>query len=251
MGRLDHKTAIITGGGNGMGRATALRFAREGATIMVADIEQDSAEQVAQEIQSAGGRATAHQTDVTSRASVEALVAQTVAEFGGIDILCNIAGIVYSDPFLELADAHWDRVLAVNLKGVFLCGQIAARQMVKQGSGGKIVNMASTNGLVGESELAHYNASKFGVVGLTMTMAIELAPHKINVNAVCPGLIRTRMTASAIATPGFSEEYYKKIPLARFGEPDEVAGAFLYLASDDAGFVTGTTLVVDGGQLTF
>jgi 3-oxoacyl-[acyl-carrier protein] reductase len=137
------------------------------------------------------------------------------------------------------------------LKGVFLCGQLAARQMIAQGSGGQIVNMASTNGLVGEEELAHYNASKFGVVGLTKTMAIELAPQNIRVNAVCPGLIRTRLTAKLVNDPVATAEYYKKIPMARFADPDEVAGAFLFFASDDASFITGTTLVVDGGQLTF
>ncbi len=249
--RLHDKVAIITGGGNGMGRATALRFAREGALVAVGDIERENAEKVAQEIRAAGGRAFACALDVRARESVEQMVARTVQEFGRVDILCSIAGVVMNDAFLDLPEEHWDRVLAVNLKGVYLCGQVVARQMVKQGSGGKIVNMASTNGLVGEAELAHYNASKFGVVGLTMTMAIELAPHNINVNAVCPGMINTRMTAPYMSVPGFYDEYMRKIPLKRVGEPDEVAGCFVFLASDDASFVTGTTLVVDGGQLTF
>lgn len=249
--QLQDKVAIITGGANGMGRATGVRFARDGALVAVADVEIENAEKVAEEIRGAGGRAFAVAVDVRSRDSVDALVARTVAEFGRVDILCSIAGIVLNDPFLDLSEDHWDRVLAVNLKGVYLCGQAAARQMVKQGSGGKIVNMASTNGLVGEADLAHYNASKFGVVGLTMTMAIELAPHKINVNAVCPGMITTRMTAPYMSIPGFYEDYMRKIPLKRYGQPEEVAGAFVFLASDDANFITGTTLVVDGGQLTF
>lgn len=249
--RLQDKIAIITGGANGMGRATALRFAREGAAVVVADVEHDNAAKVAAEIRAAGGRALPLAVDVRASQSVEQMVAQTVAEFGRVDILCSIAGIVRNDPFLDLPEENWDAVLAVNLKGVYLCGQHAARQMVKQGSGGKIVNMASTNGLVGEADLAHYNASKFGVVGLTMTMAIELAPHNINVNAVCPGMINTRMTAPYMSIPGFYEDYMRKIPMKRYGQPEEVASIFVFLASEDASFVTGTTLVVDGGQLTF
>lgn len=249
--RFQDKSVVITGGANGMGRATALRFAREGAQVVVGDIESENAERVAQEIRDNGGRALALAVDVSAGASVYGMIERTVNEFGRVDILCSIAGVVHNDAFLELPEDHWERTLAVNLKGVYLCGQAAARQMVKQGGGGKIVNMASTNGIVAEPELAHYNASKFGVVGLTMTMAIELAPHRINVNAVCPGFINTRMTAQYIAIPGFYEEYKRKIPLARYGEPDEVAGAFAFLASDDASFITGTTLVVDGGQLTF
>lgn len=249
--RLQDKVAVITGGANGMGRATALRFAKEGARVLVADVEVENAEKVAAEIRADKGTAAAVQVDVRAGASVDAMIARAVQEFGRVDILCSIAGIVHNDPFLELPEEHWDHTLAVNLKGVFLCGQAAARQMVKQGGGGKIVNMASTNGLVGEAELAHYNASKFGVVGLTMTMAIELAAHHINVNAVCPGMINTRMTAPYMSIPGFYEDYMRKIPMQRYGEPEEVASVFVFLASDDASFVTGTTLVVDGGQLTF
>lgn len=249
--RLQDKVAIITGGANGMGRATALRFALEGAAVVVADVEIENAEKVTAEIRAAQGRALAMGVDVREPASVEAMVAQTVREFGRVDILCSIAGIVLNDAFLDLPVEHWERVLDVNLKGVYLCGQAVARQMVKQGGGGKIVNMASTNGLVGEADLAHYNASKFGVVGLTMTMAIELAPHGINVNAVCPGMINTRMTSPYMSIPGFFEDYMRKIPMKRYGEPDEVAGVFLFLASEDASYVTGTTIVVDGGQLTF
>lgn len=249
--RFPQKVVIVTGGGNGIGRETALRFSQEGAHVVVADIEIDRAALVADEIRSSGGSALDMHVDVTGRDSVAALIARTVAEYGRVDVLCAIAGIAGTVPFVEMTDAQWDRVLGVNLKGVFLCGQLAARQMIAQGGGGQIVNMASTNGLVGEEELAHYNASKFAVVGLTKTMAIELAPHRIRVNAVCPGLIRTRLTAALDADPVAASAYRKKIPMGRFAEPSEVAGAFLFLASEDSSFITGTTLVVDGGQLTF
>ncbi len=234
-----------------MGRATALRFAQEGASVVVADIEGNNAARVADEIRAAGGDALAISADVSQRESVEHMFARAVEKFQRVDILCAIAGIAGGVPFLEMDDARWNRMLAVNLTGVFLCGQAAARQMVKQGTGGKIVNMSSTNGLVGEADFAHYNAAKFGVVGLTMTMAIELAPHNIRVNAVCPGLIRTRLTDDFVSNVAFAEDYRKKIPMGRFATPEEVAGSFLFLASDDASFITGTTLVVDGGQLTF
>jgi NAD(P)-dependent dehydrogenase (short-subunit alcohol dehydrogenase family) len=249
--RFENQVALITGGGNGMGRATALRFAREGARVVVADIESENAARVAGEIRAGGGDALDVFVDVSQRESVEALVARAVEKYQRIDVLCAIAGIAGGIPFLEMDDARWNRMLAVNLTGVFLCGQIVARQMVQQGTGGKIVNMSSTNGLVGEADFAHYNAAKFGVVGLTMTMAIELAPYNIRVNAVCPGLIQTRLSAEVFENAAAAEEYKKKIPMRRFATADEVAGSFLFLASDDASFITGTTLVVDGGQLTF
>ncbi len=247
--RLESKVAIVTGGANGIGRATARRFAREGARAVVADIEFENAQSVAAEICAQGGTGLAVAVDVRLHESVEKLFARAVAEFGHVDILAAIAGVSGGVPFVDLPEKFWDQTLAVNLKGVYLCGQAAARQMIAQGSGGRIINMSSTNGLVGEPDFAHYNASKFGVVGLTMTMAIELAPYKINVNAVCPGFIRTRLSDDLIAQPGFASEYLKKIPLGRFGEPDDVTGAFVFFASDDSSYVTGTTLVVDGGQL--
>ncbi|MFN8486495.1 MAG: SDR family NAD(P)-dependent oxidoreductase [Caldilineaceae bacterium] len=249
--RFDRQVAIVTGGAHGIGLATARRLASEGATVAVADIDLHTAEQTAASICEMGGMAMAVQLDVTDRAQAEAMLAAVVEQFKHVDVLCNIAGLAYSEHFLEIADEKWRRTLDVNLTGVFLCSQIVARHMVEQKIAGRIVNMASTNGLVGEELLAHYNASKFGVVGLTMTMAIDLAPYQIRVNSVCPGLIKTRLTQSARESSEWAAEYLKKIPLNRFGEPEEVAAAVAYLASTDSGFITGHQLVIDGGQLTF
>ena len=251
MKRFENQTAIVTGSAHGIGAATARRLASEGAVVAVADRDSAAAQKVARSIREAGGEALAVQVDVTSRSQVEAMLATVLEQRDQVDVLANIAGVAYDEPFLEITDEVWTRTLAINLTGVFLCSQVVARHMVTNAVAGRIVNMASTNGLVGEAELAHYNASKFGVVGLTMTMAIELASHNIRVNSVCPGLIKTRLTQAGRDDPEWVSDYLKKIPLNRFGEAEEVAAAVAYLASQDSGFITGHQLVIDGGQLTF
>jgi 3-oxoacyl-[acyl-carrier protein] reductase len=250
--RLSGRIAIVTGGGRGIGSATAKRLASEGAVVVVVDRDLAEAEAVASEIRVSGGGAWEHRADVSRRDEVERMVEAVVGRHGRIDILCNIAGIGRSSPLLEQSDTGWQETLDVNLTGVFLCLQVIGRVMATQKSGA-IVNMASTNGLVGEATMGAYNASKFGVVGLTMTAAIELAPLGIRVNAVAPGLIRTRLSQAFLDdNPEMARGYVKeKIPLGRVGTPEEVAGAFAFLASDDASFVAGHALVVDGGQLTF
>jgi NAD(P)-dependent dehydrogenase (short-subunit alcohol dehydrogenase family) len=245
--RLRGRVAAITGGALGIGRATALLFAEEGASVALGDIELRGAEQVAEEIARRGGKAIAIALDVGDAGQVQAFVDRVVETFGRLDIMFANAGIAHSAPFLEHPEAQWHRVLRVNLTGVFLCGQAAARQMVKQGGGGRIITTASINAFRGVENLVGYNAAKAGVIELTRTMAVELAQHRIAVNAIAPAQIDTRLTRSL--PEGARRRRVERIPMGRFGEPDEVARAALFLASDDASFVTGHTLAVDGGYL--
>jgi len=244
--RLQGRIAAITGGALGIGRATARLFAAEGATVALGDVDVAGAEAVAKEIVAGGGRALAVGMDVGDAGQVRDFVDRVVSELGRLDVMFANAGIAHSAPFLEHPEAEWHRVLRVNLSGVFFCCQAAARQMVRQG-GGRIIATASINGFRGVENLVGYNVAKAGVIELTKTLAVELAKHHIAVNAIAPAQIDTRLTRS------LPEEARRRrvdrIPMGRFGEVDEVARAALFLASDDASYVTGHTLAVDGGYL--
>jgi glucose 1-dehydrogenase len=245
--RLQGRIVAITGGALGIGRATAQLFAAEGAAVALGDTQVQEAEAVTKEILGRGGRAIAVGVDVGDGTQVQAYVDRVVAEFGRLDVMFANAGIAHSAPFLDHPEGQWHRVLRVNLTGVFLCCQIAARQMVRQGGGGRIIATASINGFRGVENLVGYNVAKAGVIELTKTMAVELAPHHITVNAIAPAQIDTRLTRAF--SDDAKQRRVARIPLGRFGDVDEVAKAALFLASDDASYVTGHTLAVDGGYL--
>jgi NAD(P)-dependent dehydrogenase (short-subunit alcohol dehydrogenase family) len=250
-GPLEGKTALITGAASGIGRATSLLFAQEGARLVLADVDDPGAEETARLIRERGGEAHHVHCDVSDSGEVEALIAAAVSVFGRLDCAFNNAGIGgASAPLAEYDRAAWDQVLAVNLTGVFLCMQSELRQMVEQG-GGVIVNTASVVGVIGYPRLAAYTAAKHGVLGLTRTAALEYARHGIRVNAVCPGWTETPMVMDEGPAPASDPAAYAAIagmaPMRRLGAPDEIAGAVAWLCSDAASFVNGHPLVVDGG----
>ena len=249
MIRLEGKTAIITGAGRGIGKAIAEKFLREGARVLICDIVPERIELSKHELQPFG-EVHALIGDVTSSAFCAELIAGARRHFGELHVLVNNAGIAVAEPFLDHSESNWDRTLAVNLKSVFLLGQAAARVMVAQNKGGAIVNIASSNGHMGEKRLAAYNASKAGVILLTKTMAIELAQYNIRVNAVSPGFIMTELAREAGEGEDFLRDYHCKIPLGRAGYPHEVANLCAFLASDEASFITGDSMLIDGGQLS-
>lgn len=234
-----------------MGKADALLLAGAGAKVVVADISQEECQLVADEIKKNGGEALAVKCDVTNKKDIEEMVKKTVEQFGKVDILVNNAGICEFKPFLEMTEEEWKKTLDINLKGYFLCAQAAAKEMIKQKSGA-IVNIASVAmGQMGKgmAGLAHYSASKGGIAALTKTLALELAPYNIRVNAIAPGAINTPMSASTKNDPKIMEATLAMIPLHRMGKPEEIASTVLFLTSEDSSYITGSIVVVDGGWL--
>jgi len=245
--RLKNKVAIITGAASGLGRATASTFAREGAKIVVADVNEEAGKKAVAEILQAEGAAHFARVNVADPESVDRMVTDTVTRYGKIDILINNAGILADARLVKMEIAQWQRVIDVNLKGVFLCGQAVARVMETQGHG-VILNAASVVGLYGNFGQSNYVAAKAGVIGMTKTWARELGRKGIRVNAVAPGFIETDMIKTI--PEKVIAMLKEKTPLARMGTPQDIANAYLFLASDEASFITGTVLSVDGGIVT-
>ncbi len=255
---LKGKTAIVTGGALGIGQSIAQRLAEAGAKVMIADVNEKEGQKTVETFTTHGWNARFIKTDVSQEEEVKNMVDETISAFGSLDILVNNAGIYPSIPMMQLSKDLFEKVIKINLEGVFLCTQTAAAQMIKQGNGGKIINVTSIDALHPSSVgLAHYDASKHGVWGFTKNIALELAPHKIWVNAIAPGGITTPGTQQGTqSTPEQMERLKKvieaftqKIPMHRFGEPDDIGKVALFLASDMSSYMTGSQIVVDGGVL--
>ena len=246
--RFEGKNVIVTGAGQGIGRAIAGRFAAEGAEVMLVGRRRNALERAAEEIETAGGRAFVHVADVADSEKVRQAVAAATARWERIDVLVNNAGIAEEVPFLEVDEASWDRVVGTNLRGAFLMAQAVAREQVSTG-GGSIVHIASIDASGGDGQYVSYNASKAGLLGLSRTMALELAEHGIRVNCVSPGFTHTEMTE--VAVPPELMEYlasrFDRVPMRRLVTPEEIAAACAFLASDDASAITGIDLTVDCG----
>jgi acetoin reductase-like protein len=255
--KLQGKVAIVTGGAQGMGRAICLRYAQEGASVVVADLNLAGAQAVVDELRSGGGQAVAVQVDVRDQTAVQGMVDTAVQHFGGLDILVNNAGVGKIIPFLETTAADWDFMFDINCKGLLWCSQAAARQMIEQGRGGKIINLASQAGRRGEALVLAYCASKACVISMTQSMALALAPHKINVNAIAPGIVDTpfwvevdkqfaRLLKMEVGEP--KRTFVASIPLGRIEQPEDVANVAAFLASSDADYITQQCINVDGGN---
>ena len=242
---LSDKVAIVTGAGRGIGRAIALKMAGAGASVVVSDILDKEAGEVAQEIKTNGGQSLAVTADVSLAADVARLVEETLAAYNRIDILVNNAGIARDQLLLRMSEEDWDKVIAVDLKSVFLCTKAVLRNMVRQ-RWGRVISISSIAGLIGNPGQANYSSAKAGIIGFTRTVAKEVGSHGVTVNAVAPGFIETDMTRQMKEER--RQEIKKYIPLDRFGTPDDVAEAVAFLASEEAGYITGQVLSINGGM---
>jgi glucose 1-dehydrogenase len=248
--RLENKVAVVTGSSSGIGEAIALAFAQEGAAVVVNySRHEDAAQKVLQKVEAAGGKGLVVGADVSDPKEVEAMVQQAVSTFGRLDIMVNNAGMERKMPFLQTPFEVWQETIAVNLTGAWLGCQAAAKQMVDQGAGGRIINVSSVHEDLAMPTNSPYCATKGGVRMLMRTLAVELAPHDITVNNIAPGAIETPMDAPLEQNPDQMKELLSEIPLGRMGKPEEVANLALFLASDDSSYVTGSTLFVDGGMI--
>lgn len=245
--RFEKKCILVTGGASGIGRAVCLAFAREGANISVADLSPTGAEATAKEVREHGRKASGFEVDVTNPDAVKKIVELVVSEFGHIDTLVNCAGIREIVPFLKLSYGEWQHIIDTNLTGTFLFSQAVAQHFIERGIKGNIVNLASVAGFMGVPNRAAYVASKHAVVGLTKEMALELGSSNIRVNAVAPAVVETSMTAQRLQNPEIASAVKKAIPLNRWGQPDEIASVILFITSEDAAFMTGSIVPVDGG----
>lgn len=245
--RLLDRVTVVAGGGRGLGEATCRRYAREGAIVVVADLDRGLAEGVARKIEDAGGRASAVAMDVTRRPDVEALVASTVADHGRIDVMAVFAGVAMFGPAMDCTDEVWQRQLDVNVTGTFLCVQVAARRMIEQKSG-RIITVSSVMGQRSGDRRMSYGTTKGAVIALTKHMSGEIAPHGVTINSIAPGPVKTELWLAANPDVAAAESgYLGNIPMGRLGQPEDIANAAFMLASDDASFITGHVFNVDGG----
>ena len=248
--KLQDRVAIITGAAQGIGQAIAQGLVREGAAVVIADLQEAKAKETAASINEAGGRALAVKVDVMHLSDLSAMVEQTLAHFGRVDILVNNAGILIIKPFLEVTEADWERQLGINLKAAFFATQKVAEAMIRTGRRGRIVNVASTSAFTASTiPTVPYDISKAGVRMLTTSSAVQLAKHGINVNAIAPGTIDTELARSALEPEKLAKFGEVRIPIGRLGQPQDLVGAVVFLCSDDSNYVLGHTLVVDGGWL--
>jgi len=245
--KLDKKTAIVTGAAQGIGKEIAYRLAKEGANVVISDIDLERAEQTAAQIREIGRETLVIKADVSMPKEAANIVEETIDKLGSLDILINNAGIIRDNFILRMKDEDWDKVLAINLKGTFNCIKAAAKVMLKQKKG-RIVNMASVIGLIGNAGQANYSASKAGVIALTKSAAKEFGSRGITVNAIAPGFITTRMTE--VLKEDTKQKMLGNIPMGRFGLPTDVANLVLFLVSDEANYITGQVINVDGGMVT-